>query len=124
MHITPESAGLLAQVYPTLLIAILLEGRIRKGDPTFGLLGKFEFVVRFFAILGATMSTFLCLVVHVYQQGSEFTDGVVIVSAGLLLLSIISVATNVLAQDFVHLFVQQAKPSSEGPEPGREELSV
>ena len=63
LHVTPDLAGLLAQVFPTLMIALLLEGRLmhdRQWAPVFT---QLVYYVRVFALLSASVTTFVCLLV-------------------------------------------------------------
>jgi hypothetical protein len=72
MHITPEYAGLLAQVLPTLLVALLLEGRIRPDRfREWNLVAiHVELWLRILAIGGVSVSTFFCLQIFAYGPKS------------------------------------------------------
>jgi hypothetical protein len=61
MHVTPEFAGLIAQVFPTLIIALLIEGRLRVTSWRARWLDMLNRVVRFLSIFLGASATFLCL---------------------------------------------------------------
>lgn len=82
MHITPEAAGLIAQVFPTLLIALLIEGR--GAQWTVRWLAVANHYVRFAAVLSSTTATFFCLIAAVNKQESVAVDVVVTVSVFIL----------------------------------------
>lgn len=60
--VTEESAALLAQVFPTLLIALVIEARGVQGQfKTF--LGYLRYAIRVIAILSSLVATFMCILV-------------------------------------------------------------
>jgi hypothetical protein len=96
MHITPEFAGLVAQVFPTLLIAILIEGRLGPALSWARWVNLVLHYLRMLAILGATASTFACLNIARSGNGDEFTDWVVNITAYLLLIATAAMAGTVM----------------------------
>lgn len=96
MHITPEHAALIAQVFPTLLIALLLEGRYLPpigSAPWFNLV---HFIVRYVAIVGAAASTFACLSVAGTKVASDWTDLIVAGTTWALVCAVALLSANVL----------------------------
>lgn len=73
MTLTPEYAALVAQVYPTLMIAILIEGRLRHVSFERRWLFMFDHLVRWAAVLGSIASTFICLAI--VRQGAPGVFG-------------------------------------------------
>lgn len=59
MDITTEAAGLIAQVFPALIIALLLEGR--HAVWRWWWLTQINLLIRLVAIMSASASTFACL---------------------------------------------------------------
>lgn len=99
MHITPEFAGLVAQVFPTLLIALLIEGRLGRSWHWGRWLNVIVHSVRVAAILGATASTFACLNVARAGKGDEVTDWLVNITAYLLLVATAAMAGMVMGRE-------------------------
>jgi hypothetical protein len=81
MHITADAAELLAQVFPALLIAILIEGRFNfttKRRPWRVLL---EMIVRIVAIFSLATATYACLWVVIAGGGEGLTLDVIVAVA-------------------------------------------
>lgn len=78
MKIDVAAAGLLAQVIPTLLIFLVLEGRLEKFEST-GFLREAEKRIRVAAIMWNLASTFLCLVVVIVNRPVDAVIGWIIV---------------------------------------------
>lgn len=101
MHVTSNLAGLIAQVYPTLLLAILIEGRLRSIEHVpLSRRSRFFPITRLIAMMGGLLSTWLCL----YAAGAPDADGVVLdwvvsASGGAMLLYLGCMAANVLYVD-------------------------
>lgn len=88
MHITPDFAGLVAQVYPALLIAVLIEGRLPQPKREVRWTFLTIYLVRYAALVGGTISTFLCLQMAGSNQESDFTDWVVSMSGVALFVAV------------------------------------
>ncbi|CAH0233065.1 hypothetical protein SRABI26_02698 [Arthrobacter sp. Bi26] len=74
MHLSVEAAALLAQVFPTLLIALLLEGKFVKRDGRKKRLLKVLMLLRLAAVLTSLAATFICLLVVVTEGSNPFAD--------------------------------------------------
>lgn len=90
MHIEKDAAALLAQVIPTLLIVLVLEGRLAKpqGKPTFW--RKAHAMLRnltAFLSLGAEAAC-LFIVMGNDTPSSSFTDAGIVIGVLLLLVSV------------------------------------
>lgn len=74
MELTDASASLLAQVFPALLIAILLEGRVsrRKNRSKGVLLGLM--LLRVAAVFTNVGATFMCIMVVMTGDSNTFID--------------------------------------------------
>ncbi|WP_104164735.1 hypothetical protein [Arthrobacter sp. SX1312] len=66
--VTKDSAELLAQIFPTLLIALVLEARTVKGQLKTAW-GVTRFAVRVIAILASLTATFTCVLVATGTSG-------------------------------------------------------
>jgi hypothetical protein len=89
MVIDKEAAGLLAQVIPTLLIFLALEGRLKKpaGEPFWFRVA--HVFLRLFALLFGLFTTYLCLfIVMIGPEAMTFLgkagDIIVLVTVGLV----------------------------------------
>lgn len=74
MHVTPESAGLIAQVFPTLMIALLIEGRLTGHAKQSRWFALWFHSVRLIAMFGAGLSTFVCLQAVALQKSTPILD--------------------------------------------------
>lgn len=122
MHITPEFAGLIAQVYPALLIAILLEGRLPVAEHRHRWVLMAVHVTKLAAILGGTLSTFLCLVAVSTKQELVLLDWLVSLSALAMFVSLSVINGQLTARenaDVVSLFRRNQKVDR--PEAGQAE---
>lgn len=74
MELTDTSAGLLAQVFPALLIAILLEGRVtpRKNRSKRAL--RNLMLLRVAAVFTCVGATFMCILVVMTGDSNAFMD--------------------------------------------------
>lgn len=61
MTLTTEHAALISQVFPTLVIALMLEIRFLRGPKWVAWINVLHHAVRWMAIVGAIISTFACL---------------------------------------------------------------
>ena len=114
MHITPEFAGLIAQVFPALLIALLVEGRVSPVSREVRWTLLLIYCVRYIAIVGATMSTFYCLFVAGSRAESESLDWIVSISGLFMFLSMSFMNGTVMGSEqsgVMSLFKKQSQES-------------
>ncbi|WP_457949681.1 hypothetical protein ACTAQI_03865 [Pseudarthrobacter sp. alpha12b] len=74
LQVTPELAGLLAQVFPTLLIALLLEGKFLHERHWHPVWMRIAYGLRVFALWSAVITTFMCLLIASNKQEMLFVD--------------------------------------------------
>lgn len=74
MHITVETAALLAQVFPALLIAILIEGRLRISRRRRLWVIRMFLSIRIAAIFSTAGATFVCLLAVIARSESLLID--------------------------------------------------
>lgn len=96
MHITTQMAGLLAQVFPVLLIAILLEGgfRITRRRKRWVIMALA--VVRILAVFSAVGATFACLYGFIYGVEHMVIDVFVNLGFGASLVAIMVMVGDVM----------------------------
>lgn len=106
MHITRDLAGLIAQVYPAIMIALLVEGRLPVVAPSVRPFFRTLHWIRFLAISGATTSTFFCLYVYGADAPSSGVDVIVTGSGVLLFLALVFMTGTVLERQRSEAFVK------------------
>lgn len=74
MELTDTSAGLLAQVFPALLIAILLEGRLARRKNRSRRALRNLMLLRLAAVIMSVGGTFMCTLVVITGDSNWFTD--------------------------------------------------
>lgn len=74
MELTENAAGLLAQVLPALLIAILLEGRLAKGKKRSKRVSRNFMLLRLAAVFTGVGATFMCLLVVLTGVSNTFIN--------------------------------------------------
>lgn len=114
MHVTTEFAALIAQVYPTLVIALLLEGRVFARSRRGRWLNVVGHVGRFTGVLGALASTFLCLGVVGTNQTFWFVDVVVTASSFALCFAFAAMTGYVFGKEQGDIVGQFRKPHIAG----------
>lgn len=74
MELTDTSAGLLAQVIPTLLIAILIEGRVSRRKHRSRPALRNLMLLRLAAVFTSVAATFMCIFVVATGKSTTFMD--------------------------------------------------
>lgn len=74
MELTDASAGLLAQVFPALLIAILLDGRVSRRKNRSRCALRNLMLLRLAAVIMSVGGTFMCIFVVITGDSNWFTD--------------------------------------------------
>lgn len=96
--VTSDSAALLAQIFPTLLIALLLEARTRKGQ--FGTVwGLVRFCVRAFAIGSSMSATFICVLAATSDIITIVSDVIVNVAFWSMFLAFVIFISDALSKE-------------------------
>lgn len=119
MTITADLAGLIAQVYPVLILAIAIEGQKHEESLPFPKwLRITRHMVRLFAVNGGLLSTFTCLlIVGGHQEVTPFAYFLVWFS-GVLLFTVFLYTTTELMAGSLFRGIAHAKASdAESPEP-------
>lgn len=96
--VTSDSAGLLAQIFPALLIALLLEAKARKGQfVTFW--GLLRFGVRALAIGTSLSATFVCILAATADIVTDLSDVIVNVAFWLMFLAFVLFINDALIKE-------------------------
>lgn len=102
MHITPQLAELVAQVYPALLIAILIEGRISR----IGSLGKKTdislFVLQCIALVGGAAASLNALMVAGGVAENVWSDLLINITGVAIFLALAVIVGVALGKDLRH----------------------
>lgn len=112
LNVTPEFAGLIAQAFPTLMIAILIEGRVsiqkqNTWGPWFNLVAQ---AVRGLAVVLAMGATFQCLgVASGTTPPSAGVNVIVTVTAWVLMFAFCLAAGHIIGNEKTGLGEQLAK---------------
>lgn len=102
LNVTPEFAALIAQVFPTLLIAILIEGRIRIQAevvwiPWYNLAAQ---LLRGVAVIAGAVTTFMCLSIASGSiQPSQFNNWLVTAAAWALLVALMAAVGHIIGTE-------------------------
>lgn len=99
MVLDGASAALLAQVFPTLLIALLVEGKFTKRESRRKWILKSLMVVRLAAVLAAVGATFLCLIVVVTGRSSIFIDSWTLFTVIVLFLAVLVMCVEIFDRE-------------------------
>lgn len=115
IHVDKDLAGLAAQVFPTILLALMLEGRIAYRRHEYRWFRTTARILRGSAVMVSVLATFMCLWwLGLGEQNEDVVLNLVVtLSTILLFLSVMVVAVHVLGgQDYEEQVKEIADKSS------------
>lgn len=119
MELTDTSAGLLAQVFPTLLIAILLEGRLSRKTNWSKSTLRGLMLLRVFAVFATVGATFLCMMVVLAGHSNAFINGWVACTFFILLAGTLALCAEVFERELMNMDEQPVgAPAAPDSPPG------
>lgn len=102
MHITPDLAALVAQVYPTLLIAILIEGRMSRIGSLGPITDRVLFALQCVALIGGAAASLIALMVAGGTFENVVSDVLINVTGIAIFLALAVIVGVALGNDLRH----------------------